>query len=54
VILLVSFLEAAALDPLDVLPLALAAFVTFALFSVEWLVQFFAGSKQRSKSQKSF
>jgi hypothetical protein len=55
VILSVFFLDAEALDPLYViLPLGLAGLVTVALFSVQWLVQLFAGEDPDSKSHKSF
>jgi hypothetical protein len=50
VILLSAFGDGAALDPLYVfLPLAMAGFVTFALCSVQSLVQVFANRDQGSK-----
>ena len=49
-ILLGSFGEGAGLDQLYVfLPLAMAGFVTFALLSVQWLVQLLGGPDHRSK-----
>jgi lipid-A-disaccharide synthase-like uncharacterized protein len=55
VILLSFFGGGTELDPVDViLPLALAGVVTFALFSVLWLVQLFADEDQGSKKHESF
>lgn len=49
-ILLESFGNGSVLDSLYVfLPLALAAFVTFALLSVQWIAQLFADQDRGSK-----